>query len=213
MTLLGVSTSYFVQHLVDWVLVRGEARCSTPWASAWSDRRPSGRCSGCSGSTCSRTSAARSTSRWSPATRGTSCGSRVPFFETRQVGEILSRVHDAAKVREAISGTTLTTVVDGTLVRRSCWGPLLVYDPRLALVATAFVPAAGAAVLAHHPAARRRSREAMEAAARFSAHLVEDVSGVETIKAFGAERPGPTRAEGRLVRRRAGAFLAAEASA
>ena len=30
------------------------------------------------------------------------------FFETRQVGEILSRVSDASKVRDAISGTTLT---------------------------------------------------------------------------------------------------------
>jgi ATP-binding cassette, subfamily C, bacteriocin exporter len=38
------------------------------------------------------------------------------FVELRQVGEILSRVNDAAKVREAISGTTLTAVVDGTLV-------------------------------------------------------------------------------------------------
>ncbi len=38
------------------------------------------------------------------------------FFEMRQVGEILSRVNDAAKVREAISGATLTAVVDGVVV-------------------------------------------------------------------------------------------------
>jgi ATP-binding cassette subfamily B protein len=38
------------------------------------------------------------------------------FFEMRRVGEILSRVSEAAKVREAVSGTTLTAVVDGTLV-------------------------------------------------------------------------------------------------
>ena len=43
-------------------------------------------------------------------------GLPLQFFEMRQVGEILSRVNDAAKVREAISGTTLTAVVDGTLV-------------------------------------------------------------------------------------------------
>ena len=43
-------------------------------------------------------------------------GLPLQFFEMRRVGEILSRVNDAAKVREAISGTTLTAVVDGTLV-------------------------------------------------------------------------------------------------
>jgi ATP-binding cassette, subfamily C, bacteriocin exporter len=44
------------------------------------------------------------------------------FFEMRRVGEILSRVHDAAKMREAISGTTLTAVVDGTVasMRSAC---------------------------------------------------------------------------------------------
>src|SRR5262245_50698613 len=126
---------------------------------------------------------------------------RLPlrFFEMRQVGEILSRVNDAAKVREAISGTTLTAVVDGTLVVLML-AVLWIYDIPLALVATAFVPALVASVMAHHPAAHRLSREAMESAARLSAHMVEDVSGVETVKSFGAE---PARAEGgeaRLVR-------------
>ena len=66
---------------------------------------------------------------------------RLPlrFFEMRQVGEILSRVNDAAKVREAISGTTLTAVVDGTLVVLMLGGALALRRP-LALVATAFVP-------------------------------------------------------------------------
>src|SRR6185436_17828427 len=72
-------------------------------------------------------------------------------------------------------------------------------DARLALVAMAFIPALMAGVVAHHPAARRRSRLAMEECARLSAHLVEDVSGVETVKAFGAERARAEEGEGHLV--------------
>jgi ABC-type bacteriocin/lantibiotic exporter with double-glycine peptidase domain len=34
----------------------------------------------------------------------------------RQIGEFLSRVHDAANVREAFSGTTLIAVADGVMV-------------------------------------------------------------------------------------------------
>jgi ATP-binding cassette subfamily B protein len=116
----------------------------------------------------------------------------------RQVGEILSRVNDAAKVREAISGTTLTAVLDGTLVVLLTV-LLWLYDIPLALVATAFVPLLILSVVVHHPSARRRSREAMEHAAKLSAHLVEDISSVETVKAFGAERLRAEEGEGRLV--------------
>ena len=69
-------------------------------------------------------------------------GLPLRFFEMRRVGEILSRINDAAKVREAISGTTLTAVVDGTLVV-ILLAVLWIYDAPLALVAMAFIPAAG----------------------------------------------------------------------
>jgi ATP-binding cassette subfamily B protein len=126
---------------------------------------------------------------------------RLPlrFFEARRVGEILSRVHDADKVREAVSGTTLTAVVDATVVLLTLI-VLWAYDWPLALVATAFVPVLLLAVTAHHPAAGRRSRESLEQAARLSAHLVEDVSGVETVKAFGAEQARAEQGEDHLVR-------------
>jgi ATP-binding cassette subfamily B protein len=39
-------------------------------------------------------------------------GLPLSFFEMRQVGEILSRINDASKVRSAISGATTTAIVD-----------------------------------------------------------------------------------------------------
>lgn len=121
------------------------------------------------------------------------------FYETRRVGEILSRVNDADKVRHAVSGTSLTVVVDGTLV--ICLTTVLwLYDTPLALVATAFVPFLLLAVWAHHAPARRLSRQAMENHALLSAHLVEDVSGVETVKAYGMGGERVAQGEGRLVR-------------
>jgi ATP-binding cassette subfamily B protein len=125
-------------------------------------------------------------------------GLPLRFFEMRQVGEVLSRVNDAAKVREAVGGTTLTALVDGTLVV-ILLAVLWLYDVPLALVATAFVPLLVASAAAHHPAARRRSQAAMERAARLSAHLVEDVSGVETVKAYGVERLRAEEGEAHLV--------------
>jgi ATP-binding cassette subfamily B protein len=198
MTVLGVATSYYVQHLVDNVLPRQEERLLNAlgigmvlvilfrtlfgalrqYLLAHVGRKVDlGLISGYARHLLSLP---------------------LRFFEMRRVGEILSRVNDAAKVREAISGTALTAVVDGTLVVLLLV-VLWIYDWPLALVATAFVPLLVLSVAAHHPAARRRSQMAMEGAAQLSAHLVEDVSGVETVKAFGAERLRAEEGEGRLV--------------
>ena len=198
MTVLGLSTSYFLQHLVDGVLARQEQRLLNAlgigmvlvlvfrtlfgllrqYLLAHIGRQ---------------------------VDLGLIAGYArhiltlpLSFFEMRRVGEILSRVNDAAKVREAISSTTTTTVVDSVLVVVFLV-VLWLYDWRLALVATAFVPVLVGSVWVHHPATKRRSREAMENAAQLSAHLVEDVSGVETIKAFGAERARVEEGEAHLV--------------
>jgi ATP-binding cassette subfamily B protein len=123
----------------------------------------------------------------------------LPFFEMRRIGEILSRVHDAAKVREAISGTTLTALVDGTLVVVFL-AVLWLYDVPLALAVSAFVPLMVLGVMAQHPVSKRVSREAMEHAAHLSAHLVENVAGIETVKAHGVEESRAEEGENRLVK-------------
>ncbi|HEY2787386.1 MAG TPA: peptidase domain-containing ABC transporter [Fimbriiglobus sp.] len=198
MTVLGLSTSYFVQHLVDSVLVRGETRLLNAlgigmvlvvlFRTLFSILRQVllihiGR----------------------KIDLGLISGYMrhilalpMNFFEMRRVGEIISRVHDAGKVREAVSGTATTAVVDGVIVLFMV-AVLWVQDIQLALVATAFVPVLLAAVMLHHPAANRRSRSAMENAAVLSSHLIEDATAVETIKTFGVERMRSEESEEKLV--------------
>ena len=199
MTVLGVASSYFIQHLVDSVLVRHETRLLNAlgigmlllllfqtlfgllreYLVAHVGRKVD-------------------LALIADYSRHV-LGLPLQFFEMRRAGEILSRVSDAAKVREAISGTALTTVVDGTIVVLLT-GLLWLYDVSLALVATLFVPVLILSVVVHHPAAQRRSRAAMNNGAELSAHLVEDVIGIETIKGSGAEDIRAEQGEGRLVR-------------
>src|SRR5262249_31924120 len=116
MTVLGIATSYFIQHLVDNVLVRNERR----FLNALGIRMVFVILF------CALFGVLR---QYLLAHAGRKVdltliagyarhllGLPMQFFEMRRVGEILSRVNDAAKVREAISGTSLTAVVDGTLV-------------------------------------------------------------------------------------------------
>jgi ATP-binding cassette, subfamily C, bacteriocin exporter len=198
MIVLGVSTSFFIQHLVDSVLVRSEGRLLNALGIGMVlivlFRTLFGLLRQYLVAHVGRKVDLALIAGYARHILGLP----LRFFEMRQIGEILSRISDTAKVREAIGGATLTTVVDGSLVV-TLLAVLWVYDARLALVAMAFIPALVAGVAAHHPAARRRSRRAMEEAARLSAHLVEGVSGVETVKAFGAERVRAEEGEDHLV--------------
>jgi ATP-binding cassette subfamily B protein len=199
MMVLGVSTSYFVQHLVDSVLAHGETRLLNAlgigmlliavFRTLFAALRQY-----------LLVHVGRKVDLTLVAGYARHLlGLPLAFFETRRVGEILSRFNDAFKIREAVSGATLTAVVDGTLVVLLL-AFLWLSDAPLALVSTAFIPLLLLSVVAHHPPARRCSAEAMEHAAYLSAHLVEDVSAVETVKAFGVERLRAVEGEARLVR-------------
>jgi ATP-binding cassette, subfamily C, bacteriocin exporter len=198
MTLLGVATSYFIQHLVDSVLVRNEGKLlnalGVGMALVLLFRTLFGALRQYFLAHVGRKVDLALISGYSRHLL------RLPlnFFEMRRVGEILSRVNDASKVREAISGTTTTAVVDGVLVLLLL-AVLWLYDLQLALVATAFVPLLVGSVMLFHPASKRRSLDAMEKGALLSAHLVEDVSAVETVKAYGAEHARAEEGEERLV--------------
>jgi ATP-binding cassette subfamily B protein len=199
MTLLGISTSYFVQHLVDSVLVRNESTLLNALGT------------GMAMILVFRLTFAI-VRQYLLAHIGRKVDLalianytrhllRLPqsFFETRQIGEILSRVNDTGKVREAVSGAALTAVVDGVLVVFTT-AVLWMYDAHLALVAALFGPLLFLVVLIHHPATRRRSRAAMEDSAHLSAQLAENISGVETFKAYAAGRLRAEESENRLVR-------------
>src|SRR5690606_25562890 len=101
-------------------------------------------------------------------------GLPMRFFETRRAGEILARMNDAAKLREAVSGSVTTAVVDAVVVV-GLLGVLWLYDVQLAAATTVVAPVFLAAIVLNHKAARNRSQDAMENGAQLSAHLIEDV--------------------------------------
>jgi ATP-binding cassette subfamily B protein len=199
MIVLGISTSYFIQHLVDSLLVRGEGRLLNALGIGMVlivvFRTLFGLL---------RQYLLAHVGRKVDLTLIAGyarhlLGLPLNFFEMRQVGEIHSRIYDAVKVRDAISSTTMTAVVDGVVVVLML-AVLWLYDVPLALVATASVPVTLVCMAAHHPATSRCSREVMEKEAQFSAHLIEGISGVEAVKAFGAERARTEEGEMRLAR-------------
>ncbi|WP_195282771.1 peptidase domain-containing ABC transporter [Harryflintia acetispora] len=126
-------------------------------------------------------------------------GLPMGFFGSRRTGEIISRLQDTSKIREAVSGAAITLLLD-TLM--AAGGAVLLYwqSPRLFLISVLIVTLYAALVLALGPAMRRANEQAMEDNAQLTSYLVESLDGIETVKAFGAEEKVAGKTEQKFVR-------------
>lgn len=126
---------------------------------------------------------------------------RLPqrFFDTMRVGEIVSRVGDAVKIRAFINNTSLDLVVNLLVVVFS-FALMLLYSWRLALVMAVALPLYGAVFFLLNRSNRLNQRRLMERAAELESQLIETVSSMGTIKRLGLEESAQLRTETRLVR-------------
>ncbi len=132
----------------------------------------------------------------------------MQFFDTRHAGEIISRLGDAVKIREAVSGAALTLVVDSALMLGG-FGILGFYSMKLALQGLVMLPLMALVVALMSRPLRHGQRATMEQAAALQSRLVESLAGIATIKAFGGEEPAARRTEVGIVRLLRNSFRAA----
>jgi len=121
------------------------------------------------------------------------------FFGTRKVGEIISRFTDASKVRDAISGATLTIMID-TLMAVA--GAIILYSQNAMLfgIAVIIVILYGIIVLAFHKQYKKLNEKQMEDNAQLTSYLVESLNGIQTVKAYNAERKANQETEDKFVK-------------
>ncbi|UJF34231.1 peptidase domain-containing ABC transporter [Paenibacillus hexagrammi] len=108
------------------------------------------------------------------------------FFGTRKTGEVISRLQDASKVRDAISGATLTMMIDTIMV---VVGGIILYAQNAFLfgITAIMVPLYAIIVFAFHKPFERINRDQMEKNALLTSYIVESINGIETVKAYNAE--------------------------
>lgn len=108
------------------------------------------------------------------------------FFQRRSAGDLMMRLNSNATIREILTGSMLSTLLDGGLI--SVYLLLLfVASPKLALLAS-FVALLQVLVFA---LSRHRQKELMirtlQVQTRSQSYLVQMMVGVETLKASGTE--------------------------
>ncbi|AHF62514.1 putative multidrug efflux ABC transporter [Synechococcus sp. WH 8109] len=110
----------------------------------------------------------------------------VGYFDRRPVGELGTRVAELEKIRNFLTGEALTTIIDAAfsviyiLV-------MALYSWILTIVALLVVPLQVAITLIGAPLFRRQFRQAAEANAKTQSHLVEVLTGIQTVKAQNVE--------------------------
>lgn len=123
----------------------------------------------------------------------------MSFFGTRKVGEIVSRFNDASKVRDAISGATLTIMIDTFM---AVAGAIILYmqNTKMFGVALIVVLLYGVIVITFNNHYKRLNERTMEDNAQLTSYLVESLNGMQTIKAYNAERKADRETEKRFVK-------------
>ncbi|MEG4975493.1 peptidase domain-containing ABC transporter [Microcoleus sp. K4-B3] len=122
----------------------------------------------------------------------------IKFFESRQVGDILTRVQENQKIQAFLTRQAITAWLDA-LMAVVYIGLMVYYNWRLALLVLALIPPIVILTLVATPFLRKVSREIFNEGAKQNSSLVEMITGVATIKATAAEREMRWRWEDQLT--------------
>ena len=114
---------------------------------------------------------------------------RLPlkYFDQRPVGELGSRIGELEKIRNFLTGQALTTILDAafSLIYIIV---MVIYSWLLTLIALCVVPFQILITLLGTPIIRRQIREVAFENAKTQSHLVEVLTGIQTVKAQNVER-------------------------
>ncbi len=108
------------------------------------------------------------------------------FFDTMRVGEIISRVNDAVKIRTFINDVSIQIVVNVFIVLFS-FALMFTYYWKLALIVALMIPFYLGIYVITNWLNKKVERRMMEESAELESHLVESLNAIKTIKQFGAE--------------------------
>jgi len=122
----------------------------------------------------------------------------IAYFQARRVGDSVARVRELENIRNFLTSSALTLVIDlfFTIVFLAV---MFLYSPTLTVVVLAAFPFYIAISAGATPAFRRRLDEKFQRGAENQAFLVESITGVETLKAMAVEPQMQQRWEEQLA--------------
>jgi ATP-binding cassette, subfamily C, bacteriocin exporter len=120
------------------------------------------------------------------------------FFDTMRVGEIISRINDAVKIRVFVNDVVINLAVNVFILILS-FALMFTYYWKLALVILLIIPFYAIIYFITNKLNKKVERRLMENSAELESQLVESLNSVHTIKSFGLESFTNLKTEIRFV--------------
>ena len=121
------------------------------------------------------------------------------FFDTMRVGEIISRIGDAVKIRAFINEVAINLIVNIFIIIFS-FALMFSYYWKLAVIMAIIIPIYITIYAITNRLNKKRERVLMENAADLESQIVESINSVKTIKQLGLERFANIKTEQRFVK-------------
>ena len=110
----------------------------------------------------------------------------LEYFDIRPVGELSTRIGELEKIRNFITGQGITTIIDALLSFVYIF-VMLIYSVKLTFIALIVIPIQVLLTFLGAPIFRRQFRESAEKNAKTQSHLVEVLTGIQTVKSQNIE--------------------------
>lgn len=126
---------------------------------------------------------------------------RLPlaYFESRRVGDTVARVQELEQIRQFLTGTALTVIID-SIFAVVYLALMFYYNVKLTWVALAVLPLFAILTVVATPILRNWLNETFNRSADSQSFLVETLTGIHAVKAHAAEKAARDRWEGLFAR-------------
>ncbi|MBU0696929.1 MAG: peptidase domain-containing ABC transporter [Bacteroidetes bacterium] len=126
---------------------------------------------------------------------------RLPqqFFDTMRVGEIISRINDAVKIRAFLNDVSINFLLNIFIIFFS-FALMFTYYWKLALVLIVVIPLYALVYWVTNKLNKKVQRKLMEDSAELESQLVESLNSMSTIKRFGLEEFANDKTESRFIK-------------
>ncbi|MHC5935180.1 type I secretion system permease/ATPase [Nostoc sp.] len=126
---------------------------------------------------------------------------RLPlaYFESRRVGDTIARVQELEQIRQFLTGTALTVILD-SIFAVVYLALMFYYNIPLTFVALAVLPLFATLTIVATPILRKWLNETFNRSADSQSFLVETITGIHSVKAHAAEPVARDRWEGLFAR-------------
>ncbi|MBR8835709.1 MAG: type I secretion system permease/ATPase [Stigonema ocellatum SAG 48.90 = DSM 106950] len=126
---------------------------------------------------------------------------RLPlaYFESRRVGDTVARVQELEQIRQFLTGTALTVILD-SIFAVVYLALMFYYNVPLTFVALIVLPLFAALTVFATPILRNWLNETFNRSADSQSFLVETITGIHSVKAHAAEPVARDRWEGLFAR-------------